>query len=137
MLHYYYLIEANRVVDQNSLIYWVGVGTSKQANSDFLFLTAYAVEHGYYFEPSNHVNSQFVKRVRESVNMSLSNFQVVNARDLVRSIRASLRMPLNSAALAASHHVRKVFNTDYRISTNLSASSRNAAQEANVKNLIK
>ena len=47
MTHYYYYVIADPVCDSTSEILKVSLGTSARARRDYLFLTAYSVEHDY------------------------------------------------------------------------------------------
>lgn len=100
MTHFYYLICAGSQVDENTQFFRVGVGTSRQANSDFLFLTAAAVDKGWYFERVSEASDDFVKKLAESLypttdGTSLLRLQVRQClvRDVVRSIKRGVALP--------------------------------------------
>lgn len=106
MTHYYYLICAGAQVDENTQFFRVGVGTSRQANSDFLFLTAAAVDKGWYFERVSAASDDFVRKLAESLypttdGTSLLRLQVKQCliRDVVRAIKRGETLPsdVNSA----------------------------------------
>lgn len=106
MTHYYYLICAGAQVDQNTQFFRVGVGTSRQANSDFLFLTAATVDKGWYFEKVSAASDDFVRKIAESLypttdGTSLLRLQVKQCliRDVVRAIKRGETLPsdVNSA----------------------------------------
>lgn len=106
MTHYYYLICAGAQVDQNTQFFRVGVGTSRQANSDFLFLTAQAVDKGWYFERVSAASDDFIRKIAESLypttdGTSLLRLQVKQClvRDVVRAIKRGEALPsdVNSA----------------------------------------
>lgn len=106
MVHYYYLICAGSQVDQDSQFFRVGVGTSSQANRDFLFLTAAAVDKGWYFERVSAASDDFVRKLAASLypttdGTSLMRLQVKQClvRDVVRSIKKGVALPsdVNSA----------------------------------------
>lgn len=106
MVHYYYLICAGAQVDHDSLFFRVGVGTSSQANRDFLFLTAQAVDKGWYFERVSAASDDFVRKLAESLyptddGTSLLRLQVKQClvRDVVRAIKKDEALPsdVNSA----------------------------------------
>lgn len=106
MTHYYYLICAGAQVDQNTQFFRVGVGTSRQANSDFLFLTAAAVDKGWYFERVSDTSDDFIRKIAESLypttdGTSLLRLQVKQClvRDVVRAIKRGEALPsdVNSA----------------------------------------
>lgn len=106
MTHYYYLICAGAQVDQNTQFFRVGVGASRQANSDFLFLTAAAVDNGWYFERVSGESDEFIRKLADSLypttdGTSLLRLQVRQClvRDVVRSIKRGVALPsdINSA----------------------------------------
>jgi len=106
MTHYYYLICADAQVDQNTQFFRVGVGTSRQANSDFLFLTAAAVDKGWYFERVSAASDDFVRKIAESLypddegtKMLRLKFRQCLVRDVVRAIKKGEALPsdVNSA----------------------------------------
>lgn len=106
MTHFYYLICAGSQVDENTQFFRVGVGTSRQANSDFLFLTAAAVDKGWYFERVSEASDDFVRKLAESLypttdGTSLLRLQVRQClvRDFVRSLKRGVALPsdVNSA----------------------------------------
>lgn len=100
MTHYYYLICAGPQVDQNTQFFRVGVGTSRQANSDFLFLTAAAVDKGWYFERVSAVSDDFVRKIAESLypttdgtSLLRLQFKQCLVRDVVRAIKRGEALP--------------------------------------------
>ena len=100
MTHYYYLICAGAQVDENTQFFRVGVGTARQANSDFLFLTAAAVDKGWYFERVSAASDDFIRKLAESLyptddGTSLLRLQVRQClvRDVVRSIKRGVALP--------------------------------------------
>lgn len=106
MVHYYYLICAGSQVDQDSQIFRVGVGTSRQANSDFLYLTAQAVDKGWYFERVSDVSDEFIRKIADSLypdnegtKMMRLKIRQCLIRDVVRSIKKGEALPsdVNSA----------------------------------------
>lgn len=106
MTHYYYLICAGSQVDTNSRFYRVGVGTSRQADSDFLFLTAAAVDKGWYFERVSAASDDFVSKIAESLYPDDDGTKMIRLkirqcliRDVVRAIKKGEALPadVNSA----------------------------------------
>lgn len=106
MVHYYYLICAGAQVDQDSLFFRVGVGTSSQANRDYLFLTAAAVDKGWYFERVSAASDDFVRKLAESLYPATDGTSMMRlkirqclVRDVVRSIKKGDALPsdVNSA----------------------------------------
>lgn len=103
MTHYYYLIAAGRVIDDTTKYYKIAVGTSKQANRDYLTILALATEKNWYFEIVSPKSTEFVTKIAESVTDSqvtlplLSlHFQLLSARDFVRAQKQHISVPLTS-----------------------------------------
>lgn len=113
MTHFYYYITAGRTMDETSHVYRVAVGTSCQANRDYLFLIAYSESHGHYFEIVSLKSSEFVSKVIDSGYQ----LEAITARELVRSIKAQTANPLNPSALSHQHRFQMQTNLDYRISS--------------------
>lgn len=106
MTHYYYLVCAGAQVDENTQFFRVGVGTSRQANTDFLFLTAAAVDKGWYFERVSDESDTFIAKLAgslypddESTNMLRLKITQCLIRDVVRAIKKGEALPsdVNSA----------------------------------------
>lgn len=114
MLHYHYLITCGNQLNAEAHIYIVGIGTSAQADRDYLFLLAYATEHNFFFNIRTLESSDFIMRVIKAHNIPQSSIQQVNARDLVRAIKAAQKMPLSQISLTAAHNLRKSLNSNYR-----------------------
>lgn len=103
MTHYYYLIAAGRVIDDTTKFYKIAVGTSKQADRDYLYILALATEKNWYFKLVSQHSTDFVNKIAESVAGSqvalplLSlHFQKLSARDFVRSQKQHISEPLKS-----------------------------------------
>lgn len=124
MVHYYYYIEAGTQVDNTSTIYNVTIGTCQQAQRDFLFLTSHAVEHGHYFEIRSAASTDFVSRIRHSVDATGITIVQSSARDLVRYFKGKAGLPLTPEQLKAAHRTRFATDIDYRISCNLAAAGK-------------
>lgn len=90
MKNYYYLYAAGASIDRTSVLYQVAVGHSAQADRDFLFLVAFCVQRGYYFEKFSKESDEFLNRCAESLGMEVYEIPGlrIDARDLVRSIKA-------------------------------------------------
>ena len=121
MTHYYYLICAGAQVDQNTQFFCVGVGTSRQANSDFLFLTAAAVDKGWYFERVSAASDDFVRKIAESLypttdGTSLLRLQVRQClvRDVVRSIKRGVALPSDVISEQNRINTLKFLSLNYR-----------------------
>lgn len=117
MSHLYYYIEAGSSLDLESRFLIVSVGRGVQADRDYLFLLAYAVEHGCYFELRSAASSVFVSRVADSLGVFLLPFRAVTARQLAHSLRAGLALPDESQeVVSARAHFLRMTNLDFRIS---------------------
>lgn len=126
MTHYYCMIEESGVLTSESKIWKIAVGTSKQADRDFLFLLAHAADNGYYFEKMSGAVAEFLYNIAVSVAPVGSenptghlNIRRVNARDLVRSIKSQTAIPLDSLLLSYQHAFRYQTNIDYRIASKI------------------
>lgn len=116
MVHLYYYIYAGSCVNAQSQFYVVGVGSSKQANSDYLYLVAHAADHGHYFEIRSAESSEFFSKCMRSVSNDLMSVQVVkvSARDLVRALKAGNLPHSNPVAEKNRHELRMWLDAEYR-----------------------
>lgn len=119
MTHYYYYIIAGAQCDENTRLFKVGVGSSKQGQRDYLFLTAFAVEHGHYFELVSAKTDNFVHRVTLSLGGVLPSIMVLSSREMVRYLKGAGLPTLSNDALLSNDAQLKVLNTNYRIISNL------------------
>lgn len=119
MTHFHYYIIAGAQCDENTRLFKVGVGTSKQGRRDYLFLTAFAVDHGHYFELVNDKTDDFVHRVTLSLGGILPSIMVVSSREMVRYLKGAGLPTLSNDALLSNDAQLKVLNTNYRIISNL------------------
>lgn len=126
MTHYYYLIAAGRVIDDTTKYYKIAVGTSKQANRDYLTILALASEKNWYFEIVSPKSTEFVTKIAESVAGSqvtlplLSlHFQKMSARDFVRAQKQHISVPLTS------NSCRNLNDFMLKMNLNLSPARRN------------
>lgn len=112
----YYYIMAGAVIDSTTRIYSVACGTSTQANRDFLFLTAYAVQHGHYFEIRSNNSTNFISSILDNYKGILNEpaIQRVSARELVRSMKSSTEIPAAQNVLDNQNHVLHYLSLDYR-----------------------
>lgn len=117
MTHYWYYIAAGNILDETTRFFRVKVGHGAQADRDFLWLTAYATNHGHYFELVSDSSTQFVDRCQ----MSLSEFadcsleRLISARDLVRHFKAGSLPDLPPSQLRTHAHMMRYLNLDYRV----------------------
>ena len=122
MTHYYYLICAGAQVDQNTQFFRVGVGTSRQANSDFLFLTAAAVDKGWYFERVSAASDDFVRKIAESLypddegtKMLRLKFRQCLVRDVVRAIKKGEALPTDVNSAKNRLNTLQFLSLNYRV----------------------
>lgn len=121
MNSYYLYIQAGAIIDESASFYKVAVGTSRQANRDYLFLLAHAEQHAHYFELWSADVAEFVNKIAQSLCRDSLPLQLVKARDLVRCLKAAESMPLSAAFLHNQHQLRNILDTNYRIFSNISA----------------
>lgn len=112
----YYYIKCGAVIDSTTRIYSVACGTSTQANRDFLFLTAYAVQHGHYFEIRSNNSTNFISNILDNYKGILTEpaIQRVSARELVRSLKSSTEIPAAQNVLDNQNHVLHYLSLEYR-----------------------
>lgn len=112
----YYYIMAGAVIDSTTRIYSVACGTSTQANRDFLFLTAYAVQHGHYFEIRSNNSTNFISSILDNYKGILTEpaIQRVSSRELVRSLKSDTSIPAAQHVLDNQNHVLHYLSLDYR-----------------------
>lgn len=134
MTHFWYLICAGREIDETTKFFRVGVSTSQQGDRDFLFLTAFAESHDYFFYKDSAAVSDFVMKCIKSLTLDggkpdfVSNkIQLVKARDLVRAIKASEALPLSQAQLSNFNHQAHFLSLNYRFFSNLNRRSTSPA----------
>lgn len=125
MTHYYCLIIAGPVIDESSIIYKVGVGTSRQSNRDYLFLLAHAVDHGWYFERWSEEVREFVRKITKSLSPSNSDdpseaisIHGASVREIVRSIKNGTAFPTSANEITNRNQLRYWLSLNYRIGAN-------------------
>ena len=119
MTHYYLYIEAGATVDTTSRFYKVAVGTSKQAQKDYLFLVAHAVDNGHFFEIWSTQVDAFLEKCWSLSQLDRSSVVPTTARDLVRAFKTNTRPTLSSQTLINRHRMMNALNIAYRIQSNL------------------
>lgn len=119
MTHFHYYIIAGAQCDENTRLFKVGVGSSKQGRRDYLFLTAFAVDHGHYFELVNDKTDDFVRKVTLSLGGVLPSIMVLSSREMVRYLKGAGLPTLSNDELLTHDAQLKVLNTNYRIISNL------------------
>lgn len=112
----FYYIMAGTVIDSTTRIYSVACGTSTQANRDFLFLTAFAVQHGHYFEIRSQNSTDFISRILDNYKGIITEpaIQRVSSRELVRNLKSSTEIPAAQNVLDNQNHVLHYLSLDYR-----------------------
>ena len=119
MMHYYYFIVAGREIDETTRFYKVRIGSSKQAQRDFLYLTSYSVDNGHYFSLLTHESIDFVCKVQYSLHIKEIPWIYCDARDLVRAFKKDVQLIEESAAHKNADYQRRFLDTNYRILSNL------------------
>lgn len=121
MTNYYYFINAGRVIDESTLFYKVSIGTTVQAQRDFLFLTAFSVDHNCYFEICSEKSTEFIARIAQSLNGTpaviagqLVKMRKISARDLVRSIKENHQVIPDGTISANLHSLAIQLDDNYR-----------------------
>lgn len=139
MTHYHYLIICGfvemgkpHVLDDTATVYTVGIGSSLQANRDYLFLTAFAADHDCYFAPRSADSMNFVYRVLTEYRIPQAQQMLVSARSLVRAIKQGLKSNGTVTNLSAAHRLRQVYDLNYRISCRL-AERKSICKATNAK----
>lgn len=119
MTHYYYYVSAGPICDEMTRIYKVAVGTNKQSQRDFAFLSAYALSHGHYFSIVSNDSSEFIARLRRSLQQYNVQLDYLSCRDLCRLLRSSLAPTLNQSQLLSAARQTKLLNGACRATSNL------------------
>lgn len=119
MTHYYYYVIAGPVCDSTSEILKVSLGTSAQARRDYLFLTAYSVQHGHYFELVGAKTDEFAQNLLQSLQLSTLDIHQMTGRELVRYLKYGYRPTLSSALVKAADKQRRHLDDNYRVIMNL------------------
>lgn len=133
MIHYHLYINSGLTVRADDCFYKVAIGSTTQATRDYLFLTAYAVEHGHFFELVTPESNAFLMRIRESLNLEVLPLRFIKARDLVRAIKAQQRMPLDPCQLHNQHAHLKRSSEPYFLTTNTALPRFPSANAGHVK----
>lgn len=135
MTHYYHYIQADSSLNENTVFYMVGVGTSRQATRDYLFLIAHAAEHNHYFEIFSSQSAEFVRKCKKSLAPTIPTSVKINARDLVRMFKNKERPAVNSPATPAQHFAQMQLDSNYRLFCNLTKRNLSHPERTHVKNL--
>lgn len=120
MTHSYLYIEAGRIIDENSKFYRVFVGTSRQANRDFLFLLAHAESNNYFLQITSQVTDDYLLNIAKSLPgfqkhfpFDNLNLQQVQIRDLVRAIKAHEAIKRHDQTQNFSTQQRELLDSAY------------------------
>lgn len=114
------MITQGRVLDDQSRLYLVGIGTGKQAMSDYLFLIAYAADNDCYFKPVSLATDAFIERCEVSVHTDFRmHARKVSARDLVRALKTSTDVPVSENQMRNYDYFLKSISLNYRVISNL------------------
>lgn len=87
MRHKYLYVECGAVIDDTAKAFQVYVGTSKQANRDFLAITARAASNGHFFQLWSIEVAEFFHRLL-TAHPALRKYEAVTEREFVRSFKA-------------------------------------------------
>lgn len=130
MTHYYYLIETDGELTEDSRIFRLAIGTSLQANRDYLFIIGWCESHGYYFEKDSVETSQFIRNVAESLDKTFADLQICHCygRDYVRACKTLGYAVHNALPSSRECQMRAAIDVNYRCYRNLSTriSSQNS-----------
>lgn len=130
MTHFYYYIESGAILDENARLFKVGIGTSRQSQRDFLALTAFAVNHGHYFELVSDKTDEFLRRVTLSLGRSFSDIIHLSSRELCRYLKGAGLPALSNSQLLSADSQLRFLNSSYRIISNLRARDNSTAKRA-------
>lgn len=119
MTRYYTYIEAGPIIDEATRFYSVAIGESKVAKRDLAFLTRYASQHNHFFRKDDMEVVEFLENIATSLGRDRISRTPINARDFVRDLKRGTRPTLSANQLRNDHHMRFVFDLNYRISCNL------------------
>lgn len=115
MTRIYHYVLAGTVVNGTSQIYKVRIGTGAQARRDYLFLMAYSVDHGHYFEIQSLKSSEFLQRLQNSLDDIVIPIQHVSARELVRALKNGTIPDIDHSQSPAAILQKKILNAGYRV----------------------
>lgn len=133
MTHYYYYVSAGPVCDEMTKIYKVAVGTNKQSQRDFAFISAYALSHGHYFSIVSNESSEFISRLRRSLQQYNVQLDYLSCRDLCRLLRSALAPTLNQSHLLSAVRQTKILNGACRATSNLNRMASSSAKRSTSK----
>ena len=121
MKHRYLLIEASTLVDETSRFYFLNLGSTRQDNRDFLYVTALSMSKGYYFELYNEDARSFLTKVAQSLHPSsktpLHDLSIVSAsfRDYVRAHKANVVLNESPNVRESRLKMKSYLDANYRL----------------------
>lgn len=130
MTHYYYYIQTGAILDESARLFKVGIGTSRQSQRDYLALTAFAVNHGHYFEIVSDKTDDFMRRVTLSLGRVFSDIILLSSRELCRYLEGAGLPALSNSQLLTADSQLRFLNTSYRVISNLRARDHKTAKRA-------
>ena len=119
MTHYYYYVIAGAICDDTTIIVKTSLGHSAQGRRDYLFLTAYSVQHGHYFEIVSAKSDAFVQNLLRSLSMSTDSVCHMTGRELVRYLKYGYLPTLSCVQVKQADHQRRLLDLNYRVIMNL------------------
>lgn len=120
MTHYYLYIATGDTITPDALCWKVAIGSSAQADRDLLFLTAYSVEHGHYFELWSSPVAEFWNKVVTSLQPNPIDLMPIAARKLVRYFKEGEPYEIPTYARQNAARTLYYLDDDYRVSRALS-----------------
>lgn len=126
MVHFYYFIQAGKVIDKTASFYKVAVGSSRQCQRDYLFLLQFSVNNQCYFELVSEKSKDFLERVAQSLCASKQQnpllelpLQHVKVRDLVRNLKSGTHAAVPVSTLLNKGRARSFLDINYRVFKNI------------------
>ena len=121
MTHYYFYIKAGLTLDGSSSFYRVAVGESERGRRHLAWLEAYAAENGHFFVLMTDDSRCFVMDCLASIGRDGSSIQLVDAPELIRSLRTGCEVPANYSAILHRHRFMMQVDPHYFASYQISA----------------
>lgn len=120
MTHFFLIIMAGRQIDESSKFFKVSIGTSKQADRDYLYLTSFCVSHGYFFNVWTSKVADFLEKVAKSIYgehdenalLKLPTTKI-SARNLVRMLKANEQLSPTKVLNQNQSHLLDLIDTNY------------------------
>lgn len=113
---------AGKEIDSESMFFKVAVGSTAQAQRDFLYLTQFAKEHGHYFELWTLEVDLFLEKIANSLPhadgecaATILPMVATSARDLVRSLKDMGVLEPSYDVQLNQRRLREFLSLNYRI----------------------